>query len=246
MFYYWRMFNGKRVSVVFATYREKDSVRAAIEDFFNTGLVDEVVVVNNNAEPGTDEEVRKTKAKLIYQPNQGYGWAFRKGIAEASGDLIVLCEPDSTYTGRDLGKFLEYSKDFDAVFGTRTNTSTIVPGGDMRTLRRVCNVLYGKIIQTLYGTTSLTEIGCTYKLFRKEALRKIEPFFVSTNPLFATELILLSSIHGLKFVEIPVHYGNRVGQSTIIANWRKLVKWAIKLLVFIVGYRIAALLGRHK
>lgn len=240
------MFNGKRVSVVFATYREKDSVRHAIEDFFNTGLVDEVIVVNNNAEPGTDEEVKKTKARLVYQPKQGYGWAFRKGIEEAAGDLVVLCEPDSTYTGKDLGKFLEYSKDFDAVFGTRTNTSTIAAGSDMRPLRRFGNVVYGKIIQFLFGTTSLTEIGCTYKLFRKEALHKITPFFTTTNPLFATELILLSSLHGLKFVEIPVHYGNRVGQSTIISGWTKLIKWAYKLLVFVVGYRVAAIFGKHK
>ncbi|MDP1719259.1 MAG: glycosyltransferase family 2 protein [bacterium] len=240
------MFNGKKVSVVFATYREKNSVRAAIEDFFSTGLVDELIVVNNNAEEGTDEEVKKTKAKLIYQPLQGYGFAFRKGIAEAIGDYIILCEPDSTYSAKDAEKFLAYGKDFDAVFGTRTNTSTIAPDSDMRPLRRLGNVIYGKIIQTLYGTTSLTEIGCTYKLFRKEALRKIEPFFSTTNPLFATELLLLSSLHGLKFVEIPVHYGNRSGQSTIISGWTKLVKWAYKLLVFIIGYRIAAMFGKHR
>ena len=57
------MYNGKLVSVVFATYREKNSVREVIEDFFNaTPFVDEIVVVNNNAEPGTVEEVQKTKA----------------------------------------------------------------------------------------------------------------------------------------------------------------------------------------
>ncbi|HOT52351.1 MAG TPA: glycosyltransferase, partial [Candidatus Hydrogenedentes bacterium] len=51
------MWRGKKVSVVFPTYNEKDSIRAAIEEFFEDGLVDEIVVVNNNAAPGTDEEV---------------------------------------------------------------------------------------------------------------------------------------------------------------------------------------------
>ena len=30
------MYNGKTVSVVMATYKEKDSVRRVIEEFFNT------------------------------------------------------------------------------------------------------------------------------------------------------------------------------------------------------------------
>jgi glycosyltransferase involved in cell wall biosynthesis len=51
------MWRGKTVAVIFPTYNEKDSIRAATLDFFATGLVDDVIVVNNNAAPGTSEEV---------------------------------------------------------------------------------------------------------------------------------------------------------------------------------------------
>ena len=54
------MWNGKEVSVVLMTYAERDSIRGVIEGFFATGLVDEVLVVNNNAQAGTDEEVAQT------------------------------------------------------------------------------------------------------------------------------------------------------------------------------------------
>ena len=53
------MFLGKKVSVVLATYRERKTVRRVINEFFETGFVDEVVVVENNAEKGTEEEVKK-------------------------------------------------------------------------------------------------------------------------------------------------------------------------------------------
>mgnify|MGYP001616655569 FL=1 len=43
------MYGNKTVSVVFATYREKGSVRRVIDKFFASGFVDEIVVVNNNA-----------------------------------------------------------------------------------------------------------------------------------------------------------------------------------------------------
>ena len=39
------MWKGKKVSVIFPTYNEKDSIREAIEDFFTSGYVDEIVVV---------------------------------------------------------------------------------------------------------------------------------------------------------------------------------------------------------
>lgn len=60
------MWNNKKVSIIFPTYNEKDSIYQAIEDFFASGYVDEIVVVNNNAISGTDEEVKKTKARLVW------------------------------------------------------------------------------------------------------------------------------------------------------------------------------------
>ena len=65
------MWRGKRVSVVFPTYNEEDSIRAAIEDYFATEYVDEVVVVDNNAAAGTRYEVVKTRALLVHEPRQG-------------------------------------------------------------------------------------------------------------------------------------------------------------------------------
>ena len=119
------MYKEKTVSIVFATYREKDSIRMVIENFFNTGFVDEVIVVNNNAEPGTVEEIQKTKARMVYEKRQGYGHAFQRGMEEAKGDYIFLCEPDGTYTGKDLERFLVYAQDgFEAVLGSRTGQST--------------------------------------------------------------------------------------------------------------------------
>jgi glycosyltransferase involved in cell wall biosynthesis len=59
------MWNGQRVSVVLMTYAERDSIRSVIEGFYDTGVVDEVLVVNNNAEDGTVEEVIEAKLAAI-------------------------------------------------------------------------------------------------------------------------------------------------------------------------------------
>src|ERR1039457_2074575 len=125
------MWNGKQVSVVLMTYAERDSIRNIVERFFNTGLVDEVLVVDNNAEPGTREEVLQTRARLITENRQGYGHATRRGLAEARGDLIVLAEPDGTFLPEDILKLLVYSNECEVVFGTRTTRELIWAGANM-------------------------------------------------------------------------------------------------------------------
>ena len=111
------MWQGERVSVILPTYNEKDSIRSVCERFLATGLADEVLVVNNNAAPGTSEEVAKTGAREVFESRQGYGWACRRGLAEATGELLVLCEPDDTFDPRDLKKLLVYAEDFPYVLG---------------------------------------------------------------------------------------------------------------------------------
>jgi len=49
------MWKNKNVSVILPTNNEKDSIARGINDFFETGYVDEVIVVNNNAVEGTDD-----------------------------------------------------------------------------------------------------------------------------------------------------------------------------------------------
>ena len=54
---------GKTISVILPTYNERDSIRRVIRDFVATGVVDEVLVVNNNAAPGTSDEVAAAAAE---------------------------------------------------------------------------------------------------------------------------------------------------------------------------------------
>ena len=84
------MWKNQRVSVVFSTYNEKESIKDSINEFFDSGYVDEVIVVNNNAADGTDEEVKKTKAKLFHEKKQGYGYGYQRALKEAPLDIIII------------------------------------------------------------------------------------------------------------------------------------------------------------
>ena len=233
------MWNGRTVSVVLGTYREKDSIREVIDGFFATGVVDEVLVVNNNAQPGTEEEIARTRARQVFETKQGYGHAYQRGLAEASGDLLVLAEPDGTFLPRDIHKLLVYSDDCDAVFGTRTTRELIWRGANMGVFLKWGNWAVAKLVEALFNTSHLSDVGCTYRLFTRATIEGIRDRFTVGGSHFGPELMLLTITSGARVVEVPVNYLPRVGVSAVTGDLRKAVILGLQMIVFILRFRLA-------
>src|SRR4051794_30732842 len=100
------MYGQKSVTVVFPAYNEEQYIRSAVEDFFSAGVVDEIIVVDNNSRDRTASEARLTRARVVQEMAQGYGYALRRGLREASSDIVIMAEPDGTFIGRDVLKLL--------------------------------------------------------------------------------------------------------------------------------------------
>jgi len=241
------MWNGKKVSVIFPTYNEKDSIRAAIEDFSHLDIADEIIVINNNAAPGTSEEVAKTRAKEIFEKKQGYGAAIRRGFKEAEGDYIIVSEPDGTFKGKDIVKLLSYADDFDVVYGSRTVKELIWEGANMGIFLKWGNYSVAKMMEFLFNTTSLTDVGCTMRCIRKEALQHIEPYFTVDGSFFGPEMMVISVLVKMRIIQIPVNYTKRTGTSSVTGN--KIVAFflGLRMIRLILEYRLASwfLPGRY-
>ena len=78
------MWEGKTVSLVFPAYNEEAGIRKAIEEFDATGVIDEILVVNNNSVDRTAEEVALTRARIVDEKTQGYGAALTRGLPQPS------------------------------------------------------------------------------------------------------------------------------------------------------------------
>jgi glycosyltransferase involved in cell wall biosynthesis len=236
------MWRGARVSVVFPTYNERESIYDAIEEFFASGHVDEIVVVNNNAATGTDDEVRRTAARLVHEPQQGYGYAIRRGFREATGDLIVVAEPDGTFRGHDVVKLLAFSDDFDVIYGSRTYRQFIWTGANMGFFLRWGNYAVAKLMEFLFNGTNLTDVGCTMRLIKRSALQEIEPDFRVGGSFFGPEMMLLSLLSGQAMVQIPINYTKRVGTSSVTGDPVKAVRLGLRMIALIVEYRLRSAL----
>jgi glycosyltransferase involved in cell wall biosynthesis len=239
----WR---GNRISVVFPTYNERESIRAAILDFAATGVVDEIVVVNNNAAAGTSEEVAAAVEKVpngtfvreVHEGRQGYGFAIQRGLREAAGDYLVVSEPDGTFLGRDIFKLLAYVDDFEVVYGSRTARTFIWRGANMGALLRWGNWGLAKLMEFLFNSTNLTDVGCTMRLIRREALHGLAAEFTVGGSAFGPEMMLLSLLHGLRVIQVPVNYLPRVGESSVTGDMRKAALLGLWMTGLVLRYRV--------
>jgi glycosyltransferase involved in cell wall biosynthesis len=233
------MYKGRRVSLVLPTYNEKDSIRKVIQDFEELRVVDEILVINNNAAEGTSEEVRHTSAVEIHESVQGYGSAIQRGFSEATGDLIVVCEPDDTFLARDLTKFLAYSEDVDIVYGSRTVKTFIWERANMGLLLRWGNWMVAKLLEALFNTNYLSDVGCTYRLIRREALVGMLPTFRVRSNFFGPEMMVRGYRMGLRCLQIPVNYKDRVGKSSVTGDLKKAIGLGIRMVILIIAMRFS-------
>lgn len=233
--------------MILPTYNERDSIRASIEEFFATGVVDEVIVINNNAAAGTSEEVAHTRAREVHEPRQGYGAAIRRGFREATGEYVIVSEPDGTFRGHDVIKLLAYAADFQVIYGSRTMKELIWQGANMGLFLKWGNYWVAKMMELLFNTTTLTDVGCTMRCIHRSALREVEPFFTVDGSFFGPQMMVLTILMKMQVIQIPVNYTARVGHSSVTGN--KLVAFAlgIRMIRLILGYRLTSWLrpGRY-
>ena len=224
------MYGRYTVSVVLPAYNEESGVRAAIEDFFATGVVDEVVVVDNNSRDRTAAEAARTRARVVGETAQGYGHALRRGLAEATGDLIVMAEPDGTFVARDVVKLLAYADDFDMVCGTRTTRELVWEQANMGWFLRFGNLAVAKLIQVLYNGPSLSDCGCTFRLVHRTAAERIRGRLTVGGSHFLPEMVIVGLKAGLRVIEVPVNYRGRVGESKITGTLRGTLDTGFRML----------------
>jgi glycosyltransferase involved in cell wall biosynthesis len=209
------MYKGLKVSVVLPAYNEEDAVGSCIKSLNEAMFIDEIIAVDNNSKDSTAQEIQRTNAKYIFEPEQGYGAAITAGLRVATGDLIIMMEPDGTFSVDDILIFLAYSPRFSAVFGTRTSRDHIWDNAYMPRWVRFGNTLCAKMIELLFNAPSLSDVGCTFKLIDRPALDMIISELSVKGSHFSPHFMIRVIRKKVPCIEIPVQYKPRIGRSKI-------------------------------
>ncbi len=233
------MHQGRSVSVVFPAYNEEEGITVAVKSFLAVDEVDEVVVVDNNSRDRTAQLALDAGARVVLEPAQGYGNALRRGLKEATGDLVILSEPDGTFFASDISKLLAYSDNADLVLGTRTTRELVWDGANMGFALRLGNWLVAKVLQVLFNTSSLSDCGCTMRLVSRPALERFNDRLTVGGSHFLPEMVILARLSGASIIEIPITYRQRLGESKITGSMRTTIAVAVRMLGLIVRYRFS-------
>src|SRR5581483_8667789 len=156
------------------------------------------------------------------------------GLLEATGELVVLAEPDGTFLARDIFKLLVYSGECDVVFGTRTTRELIWAGANMAPFLRWGNWAVAKLIEVLYNTSHLSDVGCTYRLLRADTASLVADSMTVGGNHAGVEVMLLSILQGARFVEVPVNYLPRVGTSSVTGHPIKAIGVGLRMIELVL------------
>ena len=80
----------------------------------------------------------------------------------------MVCEPDGTFNPQDLRKLLAFMPECDIVVGSRTVSNFIWHGANMGWFLRWGNWAVAKLIEVLYNTSYLSDVGCTFRVMTRE------------------------------------------------------------------------------
>ncbi len=237
------MHRHQRISVVVPAYNEEATIGSVVDDFRSHSAVDEVVVIDNRSKDRTGAIAAERGARVVKEERPGYGFACRRGLDEAQGDVIVLVEADGSFRSLDVEKLLAYVDACPFVLGTRTTCQMVEQGANMGFAVRWFNVALAKLLELLWyfpHEPRLTDVGCTFRAIRRDAWRAVREGCREAGPSFSPEMICEAYRHGMRVVEIPVHYFRRLGgESKHSQGVVKLARTATGMLLTILRKRFS-------
>jgi dolichol-phosphate mannosyltransferase len=222
-----------KVSIIIPAYNESKSVGKIIQRVKELKIKGkkEIIVVDDGSKDNTWKEILKINGikKFRHRINRGKGAAVRTGIANSTGDIIIIQDADFELDPIQIPKILKpfENKEVMAVYGSRNYAKldknrdiTFYLGGHFLSI--LTNLMYG---------TKITDEPCGFKAFRKKLIKSI----TIDNDRFEFEPEITAKIakKGIHIYEVPV-----IVNSRSIKEGKKLRRIdGIKALWTLIKYR---------
>jgi len=211
----------RKLSVIVPVYNERNTVAEIVRQMraVELPLDREVVIVDDGSTDGTRDILKQladsTVRVVLHPANQGKGAAVRTGLAQVTGDLVLIQDADLEYDPEDWPKLLAPALKGRAqvVYGSRFTGER----RNMLFLHWVGNRLLSLCTNVLYNTT-LSDMETCYKLFDRELIASIN--LRASGFDFEPEVTAKVLRRGVRIYEVPISYSGREFDEGKKITWR--------------------------
>lgn len=224
-----------RITVIIPAYNEEKSITHVINDI--PEVVEEIIVVNNNSTDTTEFVAKKAGATVLTESKKGYGYACLKGMdyiakQKMQPDIIVFLDGDYSDYPEELTKIVApiIENDIDFVIGARIEE---LRAKNSMTPQQVFGNWLATTLMKIFFNAKFTDLGP----FRAIKYNKLIALNMEDKTYgWTVEMQLKAIKKNYSYVEIPVHYKNRIGVSKVSGTVKGSVMAGIKILGWIFKY----------
>ncbi len=221
-----------KVSVIIPVLNEEKAIANVINDIPKS-LVQEIIVVDNGCTDQTVEIALKHGAKVVTEPQRGYGSACLAGIdAIQTTDIVVFLDGDYSDDPTEMPSLVQPIQDglTEFVIGTRVPSEK----GALLPQAQFGNKLATFLMRIFFGV-QYTDLG-PFRAIRFEQLKTLD--MQDKNFGWTIEMQLKAAKMGMNVREVPVSYRKRIGTSKISGTFIGSLKAGVKILTTLFRYRI--------
>ncbi len=198
------------VAIVMITMDEEDSIRRVARDLHRDVPGATITIVDSSADQ-TPEIAAEEDVEVVRQfPPRGYGPAMARALSHPERPIVVTLDCDDTYPTRSIPELVDMVRAGCDVAGT-TRLARGRPAS-MPWMNYLANRLFN-LTASIVFLRRVRDVHSGMRAYRRETIHSFS--WLIDAPALPVELLLLPIRAGLQVREIPITYGERIGESTL-------------------------------